>query len=318
MEIVALKLAASIVPDHFLSTEARRYNSLASRFVHKSNRQVWGGFMKHSMWLAVCAWAFVLIWATPGAIAADNEKVAAELKTIIDSGEPSIGNEDNDERIVEVYVFYAADRDYKPIWVRDNGPKAKRGAGGFQGRRRNGSQPRQLSRRRDRKAHECDPPRACRVGAAAEPRLHRFRPRHQPGRVVPSRASAENAIVAKELGALTLIDGAEVTDSIAEFVDTLEPQTREYRRLKSALAYIAILKQKGGWPMVPKGPALKPGIDERVFRPCARLQVTRRSCASAAADSDAYDAALVEAVKRSRPVTASPMTASSPRPRLNR
>ena len=70
--------------------------------------------------MGICAYG-----GTPGAIAAENEKVAAELRTIIDNGEPAIGNEDNDERIVEVYVFYAADRDYKPLWVRDSGPKAK-------------------------------------------------------------------------------------------------------------------------------------------------------------------------------------------------
>ncbi len=82
--------------------------------------------MKFSLWTLIGAWAFALMLAgaTPS-MAADNEKVAAELHTIIDSGEPSIGNEDNDERIVEVYVFYAADRDYKPLWVRDNGPKSK-------------------------------------------------------------------------------------------------------------------------------------------------------------------------------------------------
>ena len=82
--------------------------------------------MKFPLSSLIGAWAVALMMlAIVPALAADNEKVAAELKTIIDSGEPSIGNEDNDERIVEVYVFYAADRDYKPIWVRDNGPKAK-------------------------------------------------------------------------------------------------------------------------------------------------------------------------------------------------
>ena len=57
--------------------------------------------------------------------AAENEQVAAELRKIIDSGEPVMGDQQTDDRIVEVYVFYAADRDYKPLWVRDNGPKSK-------------------------------------------------------------------------------------------------------------------------------------------------------------------------------------------------
>src|SRR5262245_8892252 len=69
----------------------------------------------------------ILAWLViPGVVnAAENEKVAAELKTIIDNGEPAMGTEDNDERIVEVYLFYSSDRDYKPLWVRDSGPKSK-------------------------------------------------------------------------------------------------------------------------------------------------------------------------------------------------
>ena len=139
--------------------------------------------MKNSVWLVVCAWVF-LAWGTPWAIAADNEKVAAELRAIIDSGEPAIGNEDSDERIVEVYVFYAADRNYKPLWVRDSGPKSKSRevlavfkAAGEMGlnpgnyrvaeieKRMNAGTPRELGGTR----------------IASQPRLHRFRPRHQPG-----------------------------------------------------------------------------------------------------------------------------------------
>ena len=67
----------------------------------------------------------VLLLLSGPSWAAENERVAAELKTIIDNGEPAIANEDNDERIVEIYLFYASDRDYKPLWVRDNGPKSK-------------------------------------------------------------------------------------------------------------------------------------------------------------------------------------------------
>jgi len=189
--------------------------------------------MKNSVWLAVCAWAF-LAWGTPGAIAADNEKVAAELRAIIDSGEPAIGNEDSDERIVEVYVFYAADRNFKPLWVRDSGPKAKSRevlavfkAAGEMGlnpgnyrvveieKRLNASTPREL--------------------AELELLLSRafidFGRDVSRGRILPSSASSENAIVAREIGPLTLIDGAETSDSIAEFVKTIEPDTPEYRRL---------------------------------------------------------------------------------------
>ena len=67
----------------------------------------------------------ILLFLSAPAIAADNEQVAAELRKIIDSGESVMGDQQSDDRIVEVYVFYAADRDYKPLWVRDAGPKSK-------------------------------------------------------------------------------------------------------------------------------------------------------------------------------------------------
>src|SRR5690348_7744014 len=68
---------------------------------------------------------FILLCLVTPSFAADNEQVAAELHKIIDSGEPVLGNQQTDDRIVEIYVFYAADRNYKPLWVRDNGPKSK-------------------------------------------------------------------------------------------------------------------------------------------------------------------------------------------------
>src|SRR5262245_17893175 len=68
---------------------------------------------------------FILLCLATPSLAADNDQVAAELHKIIDSGEPVMGDQTTDDRIVEVYVFYAADRNYKPLWVRDNGPKTK-------------------------------------------------------------------------------------------------------------------------------------------------------------------------------------------------
>lgn len=63
------------------------------------------------LFLVVCllaATGWTAFSATTG-----NEKVAAEIKAIIGSGEVAVGNEDSDERVMEVYVFYAADRHFK-------------------------------------------------------------------------------------------------------------------------------------------------------------------------------------------------------------
>ena len=36
----------------------------------------------------------------------------------------TIGTDDEDERLIQVFVYYES-RSFKPIWVRDNGPKSK-------------------------------------------------------------------------------------------------------------------------------------------------------------------------------------------------
>ena len=256
--------------------------------------------MKHSVWLAVCACAFVLAWGTPGAVAADNEKVAAELRTIIDNGEPAIGNEDNDGRIVEVYVFYAADRDFKPLWVRDSGPKAKSRevlavfkAAGEMGLNPGNYRIAEIEKRLQAKT----PRELAELELLVSRAFIDFGRDINRGRILPSSATSENAIVAKEIGALTLIDGAEAADSIAGFVETIEPATRDYRRLKSALASYRKMADAGGWPTVPKGPAVKPGNrDARVPALRSRLQITGDLDASAEASGDTYDAALETAV----------------------
>lgn len=256
--------------------------------------------MKHSVWLAVFACAFVLAWTMPNALAAGNEQVAAELRAIIDNGEPAIGNEDNDERVVEVYVFYASDRDYKPMWVRDTGPKSKarevlevfRAAGEM------GLNPGNYRVAEIEKRLNASSPREL---AELELLLSRafidFGRDINRGRILPTTASSENAIVAREIGPLTLIDGAEAADSIAAFVATLEPPTGDYRRLKEALASYRKLAAAGGWAEVPKGPALKPGArDARV--PALRQRLAITDDIGAAAGGDTYDPALEAAVKK--------------------
>jgi murein L,D-transpeptidase YcbB/YkuD len=257
--------------------------------------------MKHAAWPIVCAWAFLLAW-TMGALAAENDKVAAELKAIIEAGEPAIGNEDSDERVVEVYIFYGNDRDFKPIWVRDTGPKAKAREvlAVFQDAWEMGLNPANYRVAEIEKRLGATTPREL---AELELLISRafidFGRDINRGRITPRRASSENAIIAKEMQPLTLIDGAEEADSIEEFIETVEPQAREYHRLKFALALYRGIATQGGWPTVPKGPALKPGMtDKRVPALRARLLTSNDLDASVAAEGDTYDPALAAAVKK--------------------
>ena len=206
----------------------------------------------------------ILVWAVipVTAWAADNERVAAELKTIIDSGEPAIGNEDNDERIVEIYVFYASDRDYKPLWVRDNGPKSKAREvlDVFKAAAEMGLNPDNYKVAEIEKRMSVTDFRGL---AELELLMTRafidFGRDISRGHILPQRAGSENAIISKELGALVLIDGAEAAHSIGEYVQTLEPQTDAYRQLKKALAAYREIAAREDGRRLPRARPSSPG-----------------------------------------------------------
>ncbi len=245
---------------------------------------------------------FILLWAVgPQVHAAENEKVAAELHAIIDSGEPVMGNQQSDDRIVEVYVFYAADRNYKPLWVRDDGPKTKARdvLKVFQDAGKLGLNPANYRIAQIERMMELKTPREL---AELELLLTRsfidFGRDINRGVVLPGDASRENAITAKEIGALTLIDGAENAHNIADYVRTLEPQSPEYQRLRGALATYRAIAAKGGFPVIAGGPALKPGMhDKRIVAIREYLRLTGDLNPDADKGGDLYDTDLIAAVK---------------------
>jgi murein L,D-transpeptidase YcbB/YkuD len=98
---------------------------------------------------------------------------------------------------------------------------------------------------------------------------------------------------------VTLLDliagGPSITDGIARFT----PSHFVYEGLKQALARHRQVAAGGGWPTVPHGPPLKPGVsDPRVVALRARLAVTGELAAPADVASPLYDESLGAAVKR--------------------
>lgn len=233
--------------------------------------------------------------------AAENEKVAAELRGIIDSGEPVMGDQQSDDRIVEVYVFYASDRDYKPIWVRDNGPKSKAREvlAQFKDAGKMGLNPANYRvAELDRKMASTSPRDLAELELLITRSFIDFGRDINRGLVSPKEAGKENAITARELGALTLIDGAETADNIADYVKKLEPQTPEYQRLKAALADYRAIAAKGGFPKIAKGGPLKPGMrDKRIADIRKYLFLTGDLNPDADKGGDLYDTDLIAAVK---------------------
>jgi murein L,D-transpeptidase YcbB/YkuD len=76
------------------------------------------------------------------------------------------------------------------------------------------------------------------------------------------------------------------------------PSYFQYRELRKTLAEYRALAAKGGWPSVPSGDVLKPGMqDPRVLSVRKRLAVTD-PLASGDSDNAVFDPALEDAVKR--------------------
>lgn len=70
-----------------------------------------------------------------------------------------------------------------------------------------------------------------------------------------------------------------------------------YERLREALAHYRRITTEGGWPVIPSGPVLKPGMaSERVLPLRQRLQVTGDLADTPSGDPEVFDAVLKRAV----------------------
>jgi len=121
----------------------------------------------------------------------------------------------------------------------------------------------------------------------------------QVGRFLPRKVDPNFFLQAREIDPLAALNGALNADNLNAFFDSWQPQAQAYSNLKQALAEYRTLEAVGGWPAVPLGDALKPGMsDPRVPALRARLTVTEGVAASAPpGGEDLYDDELVAAVQ---------------------
>jgi L,D-transpeptidase YcbB len=95
-----------------------------------------------------------------------------------------------------------------------------------------------------------------------------------------------------------IIQRALDSDAIYQAIDSEKPKHPFYKDLKAALAKHRAIKAAGGWPQVPDGPKLEPGMrDERVLLLRRRLIMTGDLVPRSAESTPIFDNALAEAVK---------------------
>ncbi len=84
---------------------------------------------------------------------------------------------------------------------------------------------------------------------------------------------------------------------LAEFLTQQAPQHGEYQALKALLENYRRIEAQGGWPQIPEGPSLKPGMEDGRIDILAQRLFLSGDLASLETPFLRYEGALVEAVK---------------------
>lgn len=122
------------------------------------------------------------------------------------------------------------------------------------------------------------------------------------GKVDPVRLDASWNFEARPLNAAEVLQAAQsaaASNRIGQLFARARPAQQQYNSTRSALARMRGIALAGGWPQIPDGPSLKPGMsDPRVLVLRERLEIAGLLAYSLKEQPDFYDAELEAAVKR--------------------
>lgn len=118
------------------------------------------------------------------------------------------------------------------------------------------------------------------------------------GRLLPHKVDPNFFLTNRAIDQLAALNGLGGARSVDAFFDGWQPQAPDYAALKRALADYMAIEGTGGWPSVPLGDTLKPGMtDVRVPLLRARLAITDGAPPGRPGAAATYDEELVAAVK---------------------
>ncbi|WP_051332172.1 L,D-transpeptidase family protein [Cucumibacter marinus] len=120
------------------------------------------------------------------------------------------------------------------------------------------------------------------------------------GRFLPSRIDPNFFLQKRSIDQVAALNAAMTATDMDAFFAGMQPSAEEYRDLRNALAGFRQLRASGGWPAMPFGETLKPGMDDpRVADLRARLGVRDPLLLLAEPGTETvYDEALVAAVEK--------------------
>jgi murein L,D-transpeptidase YcbB/YkuD len=119
------------------------------------------------------------------------------------------------------------------------------------------------------------------------------------GRLDPHVVDPDWHIYPDTLDIQALLDKLAVYQDLEELLDELEPQHPSYQQLRQQLWRYRKIAEQGGWPLIPDGPTLRPGMrHEQMPLMRSRLRISDDLVSGSLSDSGRYDETLGEAVMR--------------------
>lgn len=242
----------------------------------------------------------LLVCSTPLS-AADNEAVAQSLRTLFQSGHADTGSPAANAQIESIRGVYEI-RAFKPIWTRDNGPKAK--AKDLLAELRisavNGLSPEfyHVSEIEALMGSK-DPVELARLDMLLSGAIVEFGHDLTNGRIGPDIAGSENAVEPVAISPSEMVAGAEATENLSDFAGALLTADFRYVRLIAKLNEFSRIQASGQWPKVdPNGVDILPGkSDPRLPAIHTLLILSGDLHVATMGSSDVHDKLSVEAVR---------------------
>ena len=233
--------------------------------------------------------ALTFATAFPLQAAEDNAVVAESLREMFQSGKVDTGSAAANADIGAIRDIYVV-RDYKPIWVRDNGPKTKAKAllGELKISGVHGLSPAFYNVPDIEALMASDAPDdlarldTLLSGAAAE-----FGHDLANGRIGPDVAPSENAVEPVAMTPAEFVVGAEAAENLRDFAGGLLKDDYRYIRMIAKLAEFSRIEASGAWPAIdPAGAEIAPGSKDARLKDIRMLLVLTGDMTSKATDSD--------------------------------
>jgi murein L,D-transpeptidase YcbB/YkuD len=220
------------------------------------------------------ALAYLATAALPAYATEDNAVVAEALRTLFQSGKADTGSAAANAMLPSVREIYEI-RDFKPIWVRDAGPKTKAKAllgelkiSGVHGLSPAFYHVAEIETLMAAKA----PDDLARLDMLLSGAVVEFGSDLANGRIGPDLAPSENAVEPLPITPAEYLAGAEAAENLRDFAGALLNEDFRYVRLISKLNEFTRLQASGEWPAVDAaGAEIQPGARDPRMKDIRRL-----------------------------------------------